>query len=576
MNVLAPWCNSNDIADLMLRRASQTRMTLSISVIRGFASLTLSDSAAQPMFDRSGKRCIVFNGEIYNFRELREELAGYPFRTHSDTEVILAAYERWGEQCLHRLIGMFAFALWDETTGQLSIARDRFGVKPVYFATDANGALMFASEIRSLHAAGIPAVPDVGTWATYLTSGLTDHSTRTYWSGISALAPGHVLTWTNGAIADRCWYSLPDHVGVAFDERSTAEVMDEYLELLRDSVRLRFRSDVPVGVNLSGGLDSSLLLALIHDGHHGGDSARVYSFVTGDANYDELPWVQQMLQHTRHALVAPKLLPDDVPALAASVQAHQSEPFGGIPTLAYARLFECARQDGVLVLLDGQGMDEQWAGYDYYSAALEGRAAGLVQGTSDSPVRPACLTQSFREQAEALRAERPFPDALRNVQYRDMRYTKIPRALRFNDRVSMRSSVELREPFLDHRLFELAFRQPPERKIRNGVHKWLLRKLAGKLLPAGVAEAPKRPVQTPQREWLRGPLREWASARIDDALEAHGGTWLDADAVQNAWRHYCDGEGSNSFFVWQWINMGLAAAQISPGNVGTSAPGVGR
>jgi len=231
----------------------------------------------------------------------------------------------------------------------------------------------------------------------------------------------------------------------------------------------------------------------------------------------------------------------------------EDEPFGGLPTLAYARVFERAREAGVIVLLDGQGMDEQWAGYDYYRTDGDGTVS-LIQGTRQRSVRPECLTPGMLARAERPELPAPFPDRLRNLQYRDIRYTKIPRALRFNDRISMRSSTELREPFLDHRLVELALRQPAERKIRDGQQKWMLRSLVGELLPKGVAEAPKRPLQTPQREWLRGPLREWATGQIERALESG---WLDADAVRREWRVYCAGEGDNSFFVWQWISLGL-------------------
>jgi asparagine synthase (glutamine-hydrolysing) len=343
------------------------------------------------------------------------------------------------------------------------------------------------------------------------------------------------------------------------DRRPLHEAQEEYLALLTESVRLRFRSDVPVGINLSGGLDSSTLLGLVQQLQGPESEVSAYTFVTGDKNYDELPWVGQMLAHTRHPLRVCKLTPDEVPDLADSVQKHQDEPFGGLPTLAYARLFEVARADGTIVLLDGQGMDEQWAGYDYYSTALNGRNAAhaLIQGTTQSPVRPECLTPEFRSLGQPFQPQEPFPDKLRNLQYRDGRYTKIPRALRFNDRVSMRSSTELREPFLDHRLFELALRQPPERKIANGTRKWMLRQVAQKLLPSGVVEAPKRALQTPQREWLRGPLKDWANDCLEEALTAFGRDWLNPVAVRENWRDYCNNEADNSFYVWQWINLGL-------------------
>ncbi|MGI8660844.1 MAG: asparagine synthase-related protein, partial [Thermoleophilaceae bacterium] len=224
---------------------------------------------------------------------------------------------------------------------------------------------------------------------------------------------------------------------------------------------------------------------------------------------------------------------------------------------AYAKLFERARELGIVVLLDGQGMDEQWAGYDYYLTAAAGGRAGLVQGTLSATDRVDCLTDDFRELAEPLVAPQPFPDPLRNTQYRDACLTKIPRAVRFNDRISMRSSTELRSPFLDHRLFELAFRQREDLKLRGETRKWLPRRLAAVLAPGGVVEAPKRPLQTPQREWLRGPLSGWAGGCIEAGLDAYGGSWLRSDAVREAWRRYRDGEGDNSYFVWQWVSVGL-------------------
>ena len=252
-----------------------------------------------------------------------------------------------------------------------------------------------------------------------------------------------------------------------------------------------------------------------------------------------------------------QLSPEQVPALAESVQAAADEPFGGIPTLAYARVFEEARALGVTVLLDGQGMDEQWAGYDYYRAVLGGAAPGLIQGSTSPATHADCVTPELAALARPLDPRRPFSDALRNAQYRDLCQTKLPRALRFNDRVSMRQSEELREPFLDHRLVELALSQPPERKIVGDQGKHLLRSIAGALMPEGLVEAPKRPVQTPQREWLRGPLREWADAGIENALEVVGGTWLDPAAVRAQWRRFCLGEGDNSHFVWQWLSLAL-------------------
>lgn len=519
--------------------------------------LDLSPAGRQPMASRDGRYRIVFNGEIYNFLELRAELTDYPYTSRSDTEVVLAAYERWGAAMLDRFIGMFALLIWDVRERRLFGARDRFGVKPLYYHSGEDGVLLVASEIKALHRAGIPAESDDTTWASYFVHGVHDAGARTFWSGIRALPAGHCLTWHAEELRIVKWYDLAERCGVGLDERPVAEVEEEYRALLTESVRLRFRSDVPVGVNLSGGVDSSLLLGVI-DSLQGPESeVKAFTFVTGDAAYDELPWVQSMLRQTKHESITCLLEAGDVPELADSVQELQDEPFGGIPTLAYARVFERARREGVIVLLDGQGLDEQWAGYDYYENATSHRGISVVQGTSDRPVRPECLLDDFRSIAQAPPAATPFPDALRNLQLRDSCYTKLPRALRFNDRVSMRSSVELREPFLDHRLFELAFRQPPERKRRDGVGKWLLRQIAARTVPQNVVTAPKRPLQTPQREWLRGPLQSWATQHIEIALDEFGGMWFEADKVREAWRSYCDGRSDNSYYVWQWVSLGL-------------------
>ncbi len=520
--------------------------------------IDLSEAGHQPMCNAGGTLWIAFNGEIYNYVELRRELEGYPWRSRTDTEVVLAAFERWGEACLDRFIGMFALLIWDERNQRLFAARDRFGVKPLYYHQSGAG-LVAASEIKALHAAGVARTPNAAAWAAYLGSGVHDSTGATFWDGIRALPAGCVLKWHDGVTAVSRWYDLAAHSGADYDSRPATAVRREYRALIEDSVRLRFRADVPAGVNLSGGLDSSILLGVVQAVQGRDSDVRSFTFATGDERYDELPWVNRMLAATLRPSTVCLLRPEEVPALAASVQRFQDEPFGGLPTLAYARLFERARQEGVIVLLDGQGMDEQWAGYDYY-ARLNGRPAPVVQGSAGSPLRPECLTPDFAAAAEPFIPAERFNDWLRNTQLRDLTQTKIPRALRFHDRVSMRASTELREPFLDHRLVELALRQRPELKISNGKRKWLLRQIAAELLPGGVAEGPKRPLQTPQREWLRGPLRGWATDCIEAGLRTWGRDWLDAAAVRREWRAFAEGAGDNSFFVWQWINLGLAAA----------------
>ena len=342
------------------------------------------------------------------------------------------------------------------------------------------------------------------------------------------------------------------------DTRSDAEVGRELLELLEDSVKLRFRADVPVGICLSGGLDSSLLLGLVHRLQGKDSTVKTFTFFCGDTAYDETPWVEKMLAETRHPSFFCKLSVDEVPDLAARIQRFQDEPFGGLPTLGMAKVHERATAEGVIVLLDGNGLDEGWAGYEYYARARDvDSSCGPVQGSRGKTNQGACLTVDFARLALPFVPARPFGDALLDLQYRDIMQAKIPRAMRFADRVSMMYSRELREPFLDHRILELGLRQPLDRKIRDDQGKWLPRQIAAQLVPGGVREAPKRPVQTPQREWLRGPLKGWVDAQVEVVLSEFGGSWFDEAAMRQRWSDYQEQGGDNSFFLWQWVNLGL-------------------
>jgi asparagine synthase (glutamine-hydrolysing) len=522
--------------------------------------IDLTPSGHQPMSSADGRYWITFNGEIYNFIELRHELQGYPFRGHSDTEVLIAAFDRWGASCLNKLVGMFAFAVWDQERGELFAARDRFGVKPLFFHRLPSGGLILASEIKAMHAVGVGRRPNPIAWSTYFSFGLYDHSSMTFWNDIERVAPGGWLRWRRTCdIEQGQWYD-PARVICALgeDERSDDEVLTEAMALFEESVRLRFRSDVPIGICLSGGLDSSLLTGLVRRAGPSGAAIEAFTFECGEPAYDESSWVERMVAGSSHPWIRCRIDTAGVPGRACSVQRAQDEPFGGIPTLGMAAVYEAARSRHVTVLLDANGLDEAWGGYDYYARASRvdpGR--GPVQAAISPTVSPDCLTQSFREAAEPFVPPSPFGDPLRDLQYRDIRYTKIPRATRFIDRNSMMHSIEVREPGLDHRLVELGLRQPASRKIRNGQGKWLLRKLAKYYLPDEICEAPKRSVQTPQREWLAGPLWDWASNLVEEGLAGWGRHWLEPSRVRESMNRYRVEQPDNSFLLWQWISLGL-------------------
>ncbi len=515
--------------------------------------IDLSDDANQPFVSDDERYILVFNGEIYNYKELRSELEKhFVFRTQSDTEVLLNAYRHWGKDMLERLNGMFAFAIWDKQRKKLFAARDRFGVKPFYYAIY-DGALYFASEIKALWAAGIPKKPDEKVWSAYFQYGSYGIPDETFWEGIKQIPGGHYLEFSpgSGEMEIGLWYDFVKRVN-NFATLPYDEVKKIYEELITESIRLRFRADVPVGFNLSGGLDSSTLLAYVNL-LYGGGNIEAYTFYTGDDRYDELPWVEQMVALTGNPLHKVKLSPELAPGLIEEMAYIQDEPYGGLPTVAYGNLFREARNNGTYVLLDGQGMDEQWAGYDYYIK----QDAGVIQGVNKSPLRPGVLKPEFKTLAEKPVYPQPFDDRLKNLQYRDLFFTKIPRALRFNDRASMKSSVELREPFLDYRMVEWAFVQPQEYKISNGVRKYLLRDLVRKHLGEALSFAPKRPLQTPQREWLGDELRNFTEEKIRKLLDSSVKNWFNKDALWQEWKQYREGDRDSSFHIWQWMNTAM-------------------
>ena len=594
------------------------------------AIIDLSAQSNQPFVDNSGRYVIVFNGEIYNYIEIKASLQNqYDFKTESDTEVLLAAFIIYGTSCLAKFNGMFAFAIWDNQGKKLFAARDRFGVKPFYYSLF-NNDFYFSSEIKALHAAGIPKEANEKVWASYFAYGSYGMPDETFWEGIAQLPGGHFLevdscqfesvedqsrmialrqaqcekvqtdcqfvpskastelveekdqkidTFCSKRISIQKWYCFEEEVAKQPKNLTFEQAKEQYVTLLKDSINLRFRADVPVGFNISGGLDSSVLLALVNLQENSKDkfnsirglrpldklgagsaqtdrvlerqgAINAYTFYTNNPDYDELPWVEQMIAKTRNPLTKVLLQAGEVLDLARKMAWQQDEPFGGIPTLAYSKIFEQARKDGVLVLLDGQGMDEQWAGYDYYTQDNE----ATIQGVQDSPYKIAMLSDSFLAKAQKNIYPKPFDDEVLNKQYRDLFYTKIPRALRFNDRISMAFSTELREPFLDYRLVELAFSLPLDFKIRNGQTKFMLREIASDYLAADLVFAPKRPLQTPQREWLADDLKEWVSQCFTEIELSSFSDWFNKEVLYKELQLYLTGNKQSSFHIWQLIS----------------------
>ena len=388
----------------------------------------------------------------------------------------------------------------------------------------------------------------------------------------------------------RSFWELPTRT-LEVTELSDADAEDAFMAAFQDAVRLRLRSDVPLGVNLSGGLDSASLMATVGGLVAGSEALQTFTASFADPRYDEADFAAAVPHRHPWARHVQRLSPDQVWPLAADMTWHQEAPFGGIATIAYHALHARAASEGVTVLLEGQGVDEMLAGYRYVAprhhrdlfasgdraglrrelrADPDGRAEALarlrrsvseegaaVYQDGTPHLRPGALRADAVERAGAEpRFSTPYGDHLRNALWRDLRHAKLPRVLRMNDRLSMAHGRELREPYLDHRVVELAFRLPGHQKLRAGRTKELLRRAMRPLLPAAVLTASKRAVVTPQREWLRGPLGDDVDRLLASPRFAARG-WVSPTAARAELAAFRAGQGGNAFFVWQWVSVEL-------------------
>jgi len=542
-----------------------------------------TNGANQPFVSPCGRWAIVYNGEIYNFRELRAEISDrWPWRTRSDTEVLLAAWSLWGSACLDKLVGMFVFAMHDAQLHKLTVVRDRFGIKPFYQAK--RGSLrVFASEIPPL-LRFLPRVQaDNSTVLTYLQHGLYDHGVQTFFAGIEALEAGTLteIDLRTGEELRRRWYRLADHVP-DLSGASEHELLEQTEFLVMQAVQSHLVADVAVGLNVSGGVDSSMLVraTLSELGH-------AHLFTQDYEGYSELPWVREIADGG--SLHVANLNLAQIDGYLPSTVRSQAEPFGGVTVCGYNALYELARQQDVTVLLDGNGVDEVFLGYKRYhqlhvanaEAGAEREQAGRdfeffwgeplravrngasIDGTDG--LCPQAITATLRaNDTYSKLADSDFSSPVRQAAADDLLSAKIPRGLRFNDRVSMAHSRELRVPFLDHRLVEFGFGIPEKFLFGAQGSKLLFRKLLARRAPASVAFAAKRSVQSPQREWLADGWRSLVEGILaSESFRSRG--WVDADRARDAYRAYLSGRQENSFFIWQWLNLELWARTFLDG-----------
>lgn len=567
--------------------------------------IDLSKSGHQPFSDADGRFTIVYNGEIYNYKELRAELCdlGFEFRTETDTEVLLAAWIIWGSDCLPRLTGMFAFALLDHETQILHCVRDAFGIKPFFFHLSSD-TFIFGSEIPPLLELN-PALarPNVQRAYDYLVLGRYDDTLETFFSDIQHLAPGHhmEISLSSGELSaqtTRWWFpDITECRETTFDQ-AVSQVRAKFLE----NVRLHLRSDVPLGAALSGGVDSSALVCAMRK-LEPDMPIKTFSYVARGSSVDEEAWVDLVNEHVKaeahKVIVDPSELRNDLEDL---VRLH-GEPFGSTSIYAGYRVFQQARQAGVTVTLDGQGADEIFAGYQGYPWALfhslleqwrlkklwalmmawadwpgrsrkqaliylisilvPDRLQGMARRFVGKDPKPEWIDLDvFKEAGTRLSPYRRFQPDPRN---RGRRLAELQRAvltrsgmaslLRHGDRNSMRWSIESRVPFLTIGLAELALRLPERFQVsQTGETKHVFREAMRGIVPDEILDRKdKIGFETPERDWLRN-----ANLDFDDLQKtAEAIPFLKGAATLEAVQKILDGREAFSWQAWRIINYCL-------------------
>jgi asparagine synthase (glutamine-hydrolysing) len=592
---------------------------------RRLAILDLSDNGKQPMSDPEGRYWITFNGEIYNFLEIRTELEalGHRFRSESDTEVILAAYKQWGTGCLPRFNGMWAFAIWDVVAQSLFLARDRFGKKPLFFAELPNGGFAFASEMKALLPLLPAAAPDSAliTNMTLRSSFAYEATERCLITGIRRLLAGHFATVEDGRLRARRWWNTLDHlpgVPTRYEEQ-----LEALRALLLDACRLRMRSDVPLGTALSGGLDSSAIYSMLAhiNRTHAGEARQTrdwqHAFVASfpGTPLDEAVFAKQVAQHAGSSaevlVIDPLQMIGDLPRML-----YLYEDLTTTSPLPFMALYGRIKAAGVTVTLDGHAADELFGGYrtDWAYALLDAGAKwadirqvldvyenGSPAGSPQFRI-PRNRIASYLRQLGGTVAKKLLglhsnlgPEYTGHARWRELDHLSralfwqthsfvLPTILRSYDRYGMANSIEIRMPFLDWRVATFAIALPWSSKIRNGYSKAIVRDAAAPFMPPEITwRKTKIGFNSPVVDWMRGPLKgffmetlsstAFRQCELVDPKEARRRVDL---VMNNPRASFKDGErawwGVLPFLWSQAMFGGRSGRDIVPSAVATGTP----
>lgn len=566
---------------------------------RRLSILDLSPAGHQPMASHDQNFWIVYNGEIYNYRELKSELEtlGYHFKTGTDTEVILAAYQAYGPDCLKKFNGMWAFAIWDQHKQILFCSRDRFGIKPFYYFHHSD-CFVFASEIKALlqHPASKKNIDSFVSYR-FLSMGQSNIGSESFFSDIRQLKPGHYLMINQNNVEEYCYWDLEPEFSDA--PLSLQSAQEQLQTLFIDSVHLQMRSDVAIGTCLSGGIDSSAIVCIAHQLSQKYPNSMyqqaTFSSCFEDKRFDEREFIELVIKQTKanknYVFPEPEQFLEDLTQLVYT----QDEPFSSLSIFAQWCVMKKAKEQGISVLLDGQGADELLAGYGYdsiyWSELLnqkndwqllpqEIRASLNKYGINTTIYRlgSTLFPPSFKEWKKRSETKKfisdeinqkynkykffkekkqKFKQKLKNELYNEIK-NRLPSLLRYEDRNSMAFSLESRVPFLDHRLVEFIFSLPDKYIIHEGWSKWIFRKAMQGIIPENIRwRKDKMGFVTPQTEWYKHELFPFINEILNDQQFQQRPYWNGKTILKSYQKYLRYGDPTITSFLWRCISMEL-------------------
>lgn len=513
--------------------------------------IDLDEKSNQPFYSNCQRYVLIFNGEIFNYRDLKKKCDWYTFQTNSDTEVLLAYYIKYREKALELFDGMFGFAVYDKEEKSFFIARDRFGIKQLYFFNDGK-QFIFSSEIKPLLVFKDEKRENRRVLKTFIETATYDFGNETFFDGILRLEAGHYLTIKKDELTQKKakWYFFEDRLKTL--KISQEEAQEELEKLFRESIKKHLISDVDIGLNISGGLDSSILAYFVSQ-----EKPDLHTFNQDYDGFSEREWIDENLKTFSFNHHYINLNAQDILDRLTNTVKVQEEPFGGVAVIGYSYLYEKIKDLGIKVILDGNGVDEGFLGYEKY---LRNINSAFVDGSSSVNK----LNKDFFLATKSITSPSvnffQGEERVKNLAIKDLLYTKIPRALRFNDRMSMSQGIELRVPFLDHKIIEFGLSLPNTYLINQDTKK-VVRDMASKFLKQKVSHSPKRSIQTPQNLWLANEFKDLVENIITSSSFKERG-WFDSNQVKREYNNYLNSYKTNSFFIWQWINLELWAREF--------------